>query len=669
METIEAIRELCKASEARLPLADSNDVTLAFAGETEHVSTQWFADRLRTLLTVAKTTGIQLWDIRTAAKAFAFENAIGLSIQNWDAVLNAIASCISSGSNLKPFDDPDWEKAIDIGRALAVTNAFPFANARVMAVAAAGRRLHERGYRLSVIDGAYKFEEGEIERITARIRELFAEFGAPDALLNLFRLLKAHYPYDFDMYLPGRRYGMGLGIREASIPFGFAINLAVSVPIPMRAPKEPEAAWKEAIDLSRDLASALDVEPYSGFAHIGTPTLRIETTVRELALFDHLFQLRQWRLSLTPNLLVEFFANDYADVFQQKLGWAPADAASLSKAITHFATKDPNVITIDALRHAGVERVLLDRMLPHFAHADGRVNAKYLSPYSAMNADFMFKPLVWLRAGYLLLPAASLMGPAFYEAAIAALRPFVSERTISDLQGSGTERVVLSLFRRANLQPTFIAAKYNLGVGSVGECDLIFETDKEILFVECKAKALSRGSMSGIPGNAVLDFAGGMFAAQTQALRHERILRSHGVITFCDGSRLEWRDRRITRLSVTLLDHGALQDQMTMRNLYTGLLHASVSAAMGHPKAKQINEFNRALDNLRSEVHQLDEAGVPVRAQTFNAASLNVGQLDVLLEGVGDLEQFRRRIATPVTTMSLNPLIEYHFLRRRKIIK
>ena len=106
-----------------------------------------------------------------------------------------------------------------------------------------------------------------------------------------------------------------------------------------------------------------------------------------------------------------------------------------------------------------------------------------------------------------------------------------------------------------------------------------------------------------------------------------------------------------------------------MKNLFTGLLGASISAAAGHPKTKQVAEFNSALNDLRSEVRQLDEAGLPVQAQTFNAASLNVGQLDVVLEGIADLEQFRGRIAMPVTTMTLNPLFEYHFLRQQKIIK
>jgi hypothetical protein len=354
--------------------------------------------------------------------------------------------------------------------------------------------------------------------------------------------------------------------RDPSFPFGFLVNLAVKVPFPRLAPREPERKWKEALELSRDLVSALNLEAFSAFAYMNTPTTRIEAALRELAHYDHLFSLRQWRLVFTPFFLNEFFASDYDDIFASKLNWAPADAADLCRAITHFATRDPNVITISALRQAGVKRDTLDRMLHYFVHPEGSVNAGYVSPLCATKADLMFKPLIQVSPHHVLLPAASLMGPAFYEATISALRPHISKCSISELQGKGTERVVRALFLKAQIPVSFVAAEYDLGNQGAGDCDLVIETNEQILLVECKAKTLTRGAMAGTQGDALLDFAGGMFAAQTQALRHERILRSLDHIEFKDGSCLEWRNRRITRLSVTLLDHGALQDRMMLAN-------------------------------------------------------------------------------------------------------
>jgi hypothetical protein len=651
-----------------LAFRDANDVSAAFAGETQFLppSMEWFAERLKELIVVSEKTDIHVSDIRRAALVFALEAAIGKPASNWEPALISIASCTPSDKYLLPFGDGAWERAIDIGRALAFLKTFPHPNARVEAVAAAGRRLHAQGYRLSVGENSYNFEDGEIERATDKIRAIFEEFGSVNCLTNLFDALKKIYPYDFEMYLPGRISGMGLGVRDASIPFGFAINLAVAAPIPRSMPAEPQRKWKEALELARDVVSALNVESFSGFAHMGTSTLYAEAALRELAMFDHLFGLRQWRLSFTQDFLTDFFASDHSDVFESKLGWTPADVVALCGAVRLFANSDPKVITMGALRQSGIQRDILDRILPYFVHPQSVVNAQYLSPFSATKADLMFKPLIQLGPNHLLLPATSLMGPAFYEASMGALRKFISARAVDKLQGEGTERVVVGLFRRANFNPTFVAKKYVDAAGD-GECDLVFESDADILLVECKAKALTRGAMAGIHGDALLDFAGGMFAAQTQALRHERILRSVGHIEFIDGSRLEMRGRRITRLSVTLLDHGALQDKMTLANMFGAMLGASFKTTPGYTKSGQVDKLNRILNDLRFEVGMLEAVGQHVNAQRLNAASLNVGQLEVILDGVVDLEQFRKRVAQPTTMMTLNPLLEYHYLHQKGI--
>jgi hypothetical protein len=667
-ENVETIRQLCVASENRLPFRNVDDVSAAFAHETEFLppSMQWFAKRLESLIVVSAQTDLHVSNIRGAAMVFALEAAIGKRESDWEPTLISIASCTPVDKYLLPFHDSAWERAIDIGRALAFLKTFPHPNARVEAVAAAGRRLHAQGYRLSVGENSYNFEDGEIERATEIVRTTFAEFGSVNCLTNLFGALKKIYPYDFDMYLPGRISGMGLGLRDASIPFGFAINLAVAAPIPRSVPAEPQRKWKEALELARDIVSALNVESFSGFAHMGTSTLYAEAALRELAMFDHLFGLRQWRLSFTQDFLTDFFNSDHDDVFRSKLGWTPADVVALCGAVRVFANSDPKVITMGALRQSGIRPDLLNRLLPYFVHAQGVVNARYLSPFSATKADFLFKPLIQLGPNHLLLPATSLMGPAFYEATMGALRKFISMPAADKLQGDGTERVVIGLFRRAKFNPTFVAKKY-VDAPDDGECDLVLESDADILLVECKAKALTRGAMAGVQGDALLDFAGGMFAAQTQALRHERILRSVGHIEFTDGSRLEMRDRRITRLSVTLLDHGALQDRMTLANMFGAMLGASFKTTPGYSKSGQVDKLNKTLNDLRSEVAKLEAAGQNVNAQRLNAASLNVGQLEVILEGVADLEQFRKRVAQPTTMMTLNPLLEYHYLHQKGI--
>jgi hypothetical protein len=111
-----------------------------------------------------------------------------------------------------------------------------------------------------------------------------------------------------------------------------------------------------------------------------------------------------------------------------------------------------------------------------------------------------------------------LIGPAIFEATFAAVKSISRERVISKLRGDGTERLANLVFGKRDFRSSIENAKYDLGSTGKGECDLVFEDEQDILLVECKAKSLTRGAMTGAGGDALLDFAGGLFASQGQAL-------------------------------------------------------------------------------------------------------------------------------------------------------
>jgi hypothetical protein len=165
--------------------------------------------------------------------------------------------------------------------------------------------------------------------------------------------------------------------------------------------------------------------------------------------------------------------------------------------------------------------------------------------------------------------------------------------------------------------------------------------------------------MTGTQGDALLDFAGGLFASQAQALRHERILRSAGSIAFLDGRRLEYRSRSIVRLTVTLVDHGALQDRWLFRNLYSALLAAQVSCPPDYARKKQVEDFNRHLKLFQEEARLLEACGQDVNRLSFNMGSASVAQLNILLKGSQSLTDVRTRLSFPATFSTLNVLREH----------
>ena len=682
------VTELFRTSVAAVSTTDEASAQEALAG---YASLQHASDRLFEVLITLDNTGHTVGTVRALANHFYLSDVLDGSSRPLAEAFNNIAAClpgvvqpdgqaIRSGpvhqgapppqqvpAFVKSFDhEGAWLEAILIGRAFSALNKYPFSNARMKAVAEAAARIKQLGHAFSIKSGQFQIDQAGIENIVSEVEKYLCQLGGLNALSGIMRVAIGTYNYAYEQILFGRKYAPGLGERPPELPIGLLYNIAVKLSVRAPVVSNPSAAWATAVALARDLVAMLDLEPYSQFAFLGLDAQTLESGLRQVAHYDHCFSLRQWDVSFTPEFLSVFFGVSFDAEMKQRLGWSVADAAQLARALKRCANRGPQVIPSEALVMAGMNRQVVSSMLPFFAHNEGVANRNYRSPFGAAGPDVIFKPLILFDRQYLLLPAASVLGPALFEATFAALRSIKTDQEISHLRGDATERLTKHVFAKRSFQPTFESATYDLSQLGAGECDLVFEDDENIVLVECKAKALTRGAMTGTQGDALLDFAGGLFASQAQALRHERILRSAGSISFLDGRRFELRGRRITRLTVTLLDHGALQDRWMLRSVYNALLSAQVSCAPNYPKKKQVDDFNANLRLFQQETQLLEAAGQHINAHPLNAASASVAQLDVMMEGAQSLTEVRTRLSIPMTYSSFNVLLEYFHLEKMR---
>ena len=556
-------------------------------------------------------------------------------------------------------EESAWLEAMHIGRAFMVLKRFPFSNARTKAVADAATRIKRLGYTFSIRSGRYQIRPEGIENIVGQIWKCLHRLGCLNALSNIMRAALDTQDYAYEQILFGRKYAGGLGDRPPELPIGLLYNIAVKLPALGSNERNAKSFWDKAVCLARDLVAMLDLEPYSQFAFLGLNAQSLEDGLREVAHFDHCFSLRQWHLSFTPQFLTIFFGESFDADMKQRLGWSVADAVQLAQVLKAHARPGTQVVPIPRLVETGFDPGVFKSMLPFFAHREGEANKNYRSPFGAAGPDVIFKPLILLKGDSVVLPAASVLGPALFEATFAAWRTNKTDQEIASLRGDAAERLTKYLFAKHGFQPSLENAIYDLGEQGAGECDLVFDDEENIILVECKAKALTRGAMTGTQGDALLDFAGGLFASQAQALRHERILRSAGSIHFRDGTRLDLRNRHITRLTATLLDHGAIQDRWMFRNVYNVLLTAQFTCDPGYTKKRQVEDFNTNLRLFQEETRLLEAAGQNINAHPLNAASASVAQLDVLLESVQSLTEVRTRLTTPVTYSTFNVLLEH----------
>jgi hypothetical protein len=673
-------------SAATVPMSDEVAANEALKG---YQSLQHASDRLFDLLIVLENTGQTVGIVRSLANHFYLSNVLDGVSEPIAEALNNIAACLPGIVNpdgkgipsgpVQPGASPSpqvtafvialdhesaWLEAMLIGRAFTVLKRFPFSNARTKAVADAATRIKQLGYTFSIRSGRYQIRPESIENIVGQIWKYLRRLGCVNALSNITRMALELHNYAYEQMLFGRIYARGLGGRSPNVPIGLLYNIAVKLPALGSTERNAKIFWDKAVCLARDLVAMLDLEPYSQFAFLGLNAQVLENRLREVAHYDHCFSLRQWHLSFTPQFLIGFFGESFDTDMKQQLGWNVAEVVQLVQVLKAHAIPGTQVVPIPRLVETGLDPEVFKSMLPFFAHKEGEANQNYRSPFGAAGPDVMFKPLIRLKGNSVVLPAASVLGPALFEATFAALKTIKTEKEIARLRGDAAERLTKYLFAKHGFKPSFENAIYVLGEQGAGECDFVFEDEENIILVECKAKALTRGAMTGMQGDALLDFAGGLFASQAQALRHERILRHAGEIHFRDGTRLVHRNRQITRLTMTLLDHGALQDRWLLGSIYNALLSAQVTCDPGYTKKKQVEEFNTNLRLFQEETYLLEAAGQDINAHPLNAASASVAQLDVLLESVQSLSEVRARISAPVTYSTFNVLLE-HFHRQK----
>lgn len=682
---VQKIRDIFLKSVKAVPLPNEGAATGALAGNP---NINQASDRLCNLLITTENTGQTVGTVRALANHFFLADVLDQVSEPIAEALHNIVACLPvviqpdgtkiPSDPIEPGTSPlqqvvafvqtlehesAWLEAMLIGRAFAVLKRFPFSNARTKAVADAANRIKRYGYAFSIQSGQYQIRAEGVKNIVGEIWKCLQRLGCLNALANIMQIAAATQEYAYEQFLFGRKYAGGLGDRPPGIPIGLLYNIAIKLPSRGTNERNAKPFWDKAVCLARDLVAMLDLEPYSQFALLGLDVRALEDSLRKVAHYDHCFSLRQWHLSFTPQFLNVFFGQSFDEDMKMRYGWNVSDAVKLALILKVYSK--PGIQTVPVpLIECDFAPGVFQAMLPFFAHGEGKANKNYFSPIEGEGPDAIFKPLILLKGNTLLLPTASVLGPAIFEATFAAWKITKSAEEIKSLRGGGAERLTKHLFIKYGFKPSFENAIYMMDGQVAGECDLVFEDKENIIFVECKAKVLTRGAMTGTQGDALLDFAGGLFASQAQSLRHERILRSLDTINFIDRSKLEFRGRRITRLTVTLLDHGALQDRLMLGNVYNALLRAQFTCDPGYSKRKQVEEFNAKLRSFQEETHLLVAAGQHINAHPLNAASASVAQLDVLLEGVRSLSEVRTRLSSPMTFSTFNVLLE-HFLQQK----
>ena len=408
--------------------------------------------------------------------------------------------------------------------------------------------------------------------------------GGLNVARRIFRQITSLYDEVQERYHVVNRVSM-MGGGHAQIPFGYLVLLAAKHFEGTRPLKDTDENWNALLRLSSDYAAFLDVQNYVPTAWFYMDAKALLPYLQELALYDTLFRIPQIRGSdisrIARGVLREFD-------FEQKLGtgWTLNDALTVIEVLMDQSRGHRGPVSFDLRRlkascgklEPAIIAAVLDEALCHPSEGPNRLFSKPTdAPTSGAEGkeirhNFVLRPLLSRDHKTYWLLDRSTCAPACLEALFTVLRK--SHKDFDGRRGTPIEAFLREQLA-AQAVPT-LSGKYVVD-GEDGECDIVVETAKTIIFMEVKKKPLTRRAQAGSDAHVLLDLANSLLAAQVQAGWHEVRLRKHGFIELDDNgtkTRLELNGRGVERIAVSLMQFGSFQDRILLKQFLEATLRA-----------------------------------------------------------------------------------------------
>jgi hypothetical protein len=542
--------------------------------------------------------------------------------------------------------------------------------ARVMAL----RQLNVPGltFRNGVLigDGRAALQAG-----IRRLRHLIHQLGGGFVIEQIFSRLEQDGRAG--RFITRREVAVTPRTVNAAVPWHYLLNLAAQqVQISNLSPPPEQAdrlsrTWAHLIELAQTLAAVYDVQFYNGFASLWIADVAPFT--REVALYDHLFTVPQWRPADTVRIIRGAFGW-VGDGLRETAGFTVAEVITFTNALLRQQLLTPTRIWTFSLTdvHALLPNLdvgVLESLLRACSLPAGRVNQGLDDPDSRPDRALTLasRPLVQDGERYLLMPAPW-RATAFFEVVAEAVRTWGQDQhpTINANERMG---LALEIF----LQETLAAHGVSIvggvwrALGRHGECDGVVEMQNVRVFVEVKAKMITWPGRTGHDVYLLQDLASSGLKATEQAVRNAVALIEAGTLTLTapNGAESVLHDdgEATVTLAVSMGDFGGLHVTHVFQRMLAVLAAGGVFKAGRNMDTKELKALN-SVNSLAGEYKATSDAFLTLEPSARGEDHgrrlfLSVPQLLVLLDGVRGPAQFINRLLelSASAPLSLDPYL------------
>ncbi|WP_162826895.1 hypothetical protein [Pseudolabrys taiwanensis] len=546
-----------------------------------------------------------------------------------------------------PFsEEATWKQAISRARRameLADFNHYDINRfSRAYAVAGACKRWEKRGFQITLSTFGPSLDDKDVSKICANIEATIRSLGGRNVIGNILAWHTANGRMYEGSLLYGRIVDQLGQHREPAIPFHFLYNLALKHLGAAQTSTHPKDDFGRAIELARDLGAVFDVESYLVYENMGVAIGNFHNTLVDRIFYDELFGFQQWQPTVAEHLLREWLGHLEATGIPlpviQMAGWRRF-VSSLFK----LSSVDKFIVT-HPCEHVNAELGLanVSQLFELLAITADKLNDGYSTPFETAKRNAPYFPLYRLSKDVWLIPPRGIFGRAMYERIYALLRD-MKHPQLERAMGAALELLTADAIASTGKAPEVLGEKYKEGTtkrSPTFEVDVVSETAADLILLECKKKPLTNAARAGNSLSAAVDLAQGFLDPLVQMARHEKHLCGSGL-HFISGKSLHLGERHLTKISVTMTDHGSMQDRLFLRGLISALYGVKLTAAdpANQKEAKKVNDAIAALQGGVNAIISL--TGEPldkfIRRYLPSCWWLSIDQLYFLCRGSADL--------------------------------
>lgn len=506
---------------------------------------------------------------------------------------------------------------------------------------------------VKINNGEVEISTACIEKVSKKICLKMQQLGGLVFLKGMFNVLQKqfhnsqkryHFPISSDF----------LGQKmDPTIPWGYLFNIAIKYPnrIDQGIFTDVNVTFKEIIETSKNLVSALDIEPYG---HMDTQFKSGEYASKmlsELSLLSTNFSIPQFRYT------------DFIKLFDGIFDWLKFESKEIRSKIRSYKiflqnlivffsekTNDPLVIKkgeMPKLKGKLSNKKFL-QSLSCFVH-ESSPNQDFLTPNDFRFSNALLKPLIRIDDNCLLIPCKGWAMIAFYEAICSEFRPLFDKHYFDSSIGNQFEVYVRNLLKESGF--TIKSGKYKNFDNETTDLDLYFENQNRNFFIEVKKKSLTAESKSGEEYKLLIDYANSLLYSQIQILGHKLTLLNEGRIDLFGGDAINVNDKINEDISLILFDYGYAQDrtviQQFLRLYLTYTMDVNVvEKSKAESIISQFNALNKKCQKFIKlfDLYQSNFQG-DQKNLFFDSWFLSLAQLHIVLDSYhqyGDLNSLQK---------------------------